>query len=472
MRSQFLTDEARETSEVIYTNVNLDPDKAYFLYVGEIKAYWLNSLMKRPLEKLYGKEIDFIAVVPDVLTRPSHRNLVVINSSAMDLYEKTGIHHNVRIPGSVFAAEVSANMYLKNLVDMLVDRQGSVYINMFESKETMSLVDGDSVRLVGPDPKLAHFLNNKLIQYEIVKNLGIPVPSGCGNESLASALESAKQILEQGHSVFVSGEYSAAGSNSIIADSVLEIEERFGGSEGKFIVTRFIEHEHDPTVLGIVAGEDQVYIATVADQNIVGTQFKGSTYPTVLGEETVRDLKEMTRQIGAHIGKIGYRGVFGCDYIVGRNQDIHFIEINARKQGTTFETTLTMMHHLPGHPYFPELEFMAVTEGRLPEGIREIDMGSEELCWGTHNFKVNVDIEIHRHLTPEGTQFELFENAYKKEYTGKRYLIEDHVGDPIRQKAGGFLARVIAVADNCGDVQSALSAGAEEVKRTFREVPE
>ncbi|MFV1957118.1 MAG: hypothetical protein ACC669_05210, partial [bacterium] len=107
MRTQILTDEARETSEIIYTNVTLDPDKAYFLYVGEIKAYWLNSLMKRPLEKLYGREVDFIAVVPDVLTRPSKKNLVVINSSAMDLYEKTGIHHNVRIPGSVFAAEVS-----------------------------------------------------------------------------------------------------------------------------------------------------------------------------------------------------------------------------------------------------------------------------------------------------------------------------------------------------------------------------
>ncbi len=472
MRSQILTDEARDTSELIYTNVTLDPDKAYFLYVGEIKAYWLNCLMKRPLERLYGREVDFIAVVPDVLTRPSHRNLVVINSSAMNLYEKTGIHHNVRIPGSVFAAEVSANAYMNNLVDMLVDRQGSVYINMFESKETMSLVDGDSVRLVGPDPKLARFLNNKLIQYEIVKNLGIPLPSGCGNESLASALESAKRILEQGHSVFVSGEYSAAGSNSIIADSVREIEERFGGSEEKYLVTRFLEHDHDPTVLGVVAGEDQVYIATVADQNIVGTQFMGSTYPTVLGEETVRDLKEMTRQIGAHIGRIGYRGVFGCDYIVDSNKDIHFIEINARKQGTTLETTLTMMHHLPGHPYFPELEFIAVTEGRLPDGTREMDLESEGLCWGTHNFKVNVDIEIHRHLTSGCTQFELFNNACKKGYTGKRYLIEDHVGDPIRQKAGGFLARIIAVADNCEDVQSALSEGAEEVKRTFREVPE
>ncbi len=468
MRIQPLQEESSGSAEILFSSVSIDPSKAYFLYVGEIKAYWLNSLMKRPLERLYQREVDFISIVPDVLTKHVRDNVVVINTSSADLFRQTGVPHNVRLSGADFATQVSGSTFVYNLVQELLTRQENLFVNMFESMENLSLVDGENVRLIGPDPGLASSLNNKLIQYDLVKKLGIPVPEGGGHENLDSAVAAAGMMLEKGHSVFVSKEYSAAGSNSIIARGKKDILERFSETDGKFLVTRFIEHEYDPTVLGVVASKDQVFIASVADQNISGTRFRGSTFPTVLDEDTARKVREMTRDIGRQLGSMGYRGVFGCDYIVDYDGEVFFIEINARKQGTTLETSLTMKHHLPNQAYFPELEFMAVTEGRLPEGIVEMDLTPRGLCWGTYNIKVEHDVEIHSCLESECTQFQLFERAYEGDREVNKYIIEDHVGNSVRQKAGGFLARIIAAADNCEDVDSALKEGAQKVRSTYR----
>ena len=470
MRIQSLQKELSETAEVLFSNISLDPAKAYFLYVGEIKAYWLNSLMKRPLERIYEREVDFISIVPDVLARPIRDNLVVINSSSRKLLKETGIPHNVRLSGDDFAAQVSSSTFVNDLVQELLVRQESLFVNMFESMRSMDLVDGKSVRLIGPDPNLASNINNKLVQFDMVKGLGIPVPEGGGHETLESAVSAAGKMLEKGYFVFVSEEYSAAGSNSIIARSKEDIIERFCNSESKYLVTRFIEHEYDPTVLGVVANEDQVYIASVADQNISGTQFTGSTFPTVLDDKTAREVREMTRHIGRYLGSIGYRGVFGCDYVVDHDKEVYFIEINARKQGTTLETSLTMKHHMPHQPYFPELEFIAVSEGRLPEDIEEMDLAPKGLCWGTHNIKVDHDVEIHRCLEPECTQYQLFEGVPTGGRKMSRYIVEDHVGSSVRQKAGGFLARIIAASDNCDNVNSALKEGAQKVRSTFRKL--
>lgn len=461
----------KDLKEPLLENVRLDPHTYYFLYVGEIKAVGLNNFMRRPLERMYGRPVDFITIVPDVLTRYPDGNLIVINSKALETFNRTGKQCNIRIPAGIFAEEVSENPVVINLIDMILDRQSEVFVNVFEARNELSLTDDDRVRLIGPAPDLASTFNNKLIQYEMIKALAIPVLSGKGCGSLDEAVTVAETYFKAGDRVFVSGAYSAAGSNSIIANTSREIRDRFPEQEGKLLVTRFVEHVHDPTVLGIVAGEGDVYIASVADQKVEETQFKGSTYPTVLDIETVRDLVEMTRTIGKHLGGQGYRGTFGCDYIVDHDGNIFFIEINARKQGTTLETTLTMIHHLPAHPYFPELEFHAVTEGRFPDRSREMDPAKSRICWGTFNYKTDRDIVVNRDVEPMIPEPELFSCAVNGKLLRERYIIEDHVGGGVTIKAGGFLGRVIAASDNLPDVHSSLKRGIERVSDTMEEPP-
>lgn len=454
--------------EPYWDSVRLDPDTFYFLYIGEIKAQGLNDFLVEPLQRLYGRPVDFISIVPDVLARYPRDNTIVVNPRAAEARRMSGMDHNIRIPGVYFASEVSCCPSVIDLVDQLVDRQGHVYVSVFESSPGLDLIDGERVRLIGPDPDLARTFNNKLVQYEMACTLRLPVPPGGCCSSLEGATRNAQELIVRGYSVFLSQEYSAAGSHSIIATSVQEIEDRFSDPDCGYLITRYLEHEHDPTVLGIVAGERDVYIASVADQNIQGTRFRGSTFPTSLPAGIVRDLKEMTRTVGSYLGEQGYRGAFGCDYIVDPEGDIYFIEVNARKQGTTMETALTMKYRIPGHQSFLELEFEAVTEGRFSRPLAEMDSSEGGICWGTYNVKVEKDIVVTSDLPPMVTEQELFRRVAEGS-SGAGSVILDHVGKSVRQAPGGFLGRIIAVSSVLDDIEPALEEGRRLLVGTARE---
>ncbi|NOY86593.1 MAG: ATP-grasp domain-containing protein [Deltaproteobacteria bacterium] len=449
--------------------IALDPKKYYFLYIGEIKAIDLNRFMRGPVEIRSGKPADFIAVVPDVLSRYPEGNTIVVNSAAREARERSGLLHNIRITAGRFAEEVSRDRRVLALVDRLIDAQGELFVNMFESRPELAFADGRKVKILGPAPDLALTFNSKLTQYGMAIQLGIPVPSGGISRSLDEAVGIAEGFFSNGQRAFVSEEYSAAGANSIVASNAAEIRVRFKGTNGHLLVTHFVDHEYDPTVLGIIAGPEDVYIASVADQNIEGTRFKGSTYPTVLSSRCVEDLKEMTRALGHHLGGLGYRGAFGCDYIVDQSGRIYFIEINARKQGTTMETTLTMKHHLPGHPYFPELEFYAVVDGKFPDGVLEMDSRREGLCWGTYNFKVSRDVVVTADLPLPMDQPEFFARAANGSIE-ENYIVMDYVGAGVRLHSGGFLGRVIAASSSPEKMREALKEGVERVAETCGDI--
>jgi hypothetical protein len=162
---------------------------------------------------------------------------------------------------------------------------------------------------------------------------------------------------------------------------------------------------------------------------------------------------------------MGYRGCFGCDFIVDRSGKIHFIEINARKQGTTMETALTMQQRLPGHPTFPELEMAAVLEGSFPAGLVEMDSTKSPICWGTFNFKAESDLYVKGYVPVFLEEEELFAQAE----TGKTgYIVVEHVGPEASIAAGGFLARVIAVGGCRREVIEGLRKGREEIRQSLR----
>ena len=451
--------------EIDITEMDLDTDRSWFLYVGEIKGAGLNRFLVEPLSSRYGKPAVCINVVPDILAfYPDDIYLVVGPGSDMagpDTPERS----NSRMSAREFSAIVSSDDAVTGVVKKLLDAQGELIINVFEASPELAFASDERIRIIGPDPRVAASMNNKLWQYTMARDLEIPVPDGrvCGD--LGEALDAARKIFSGDRRAFVSASYSAGGSNSIVASTVEEIQSRFSGISDGLLVTEFIEHRHDPTVLGIVGGEEDVYIASVADQNILGTRFMGSTFPTVLGPDKVRSLKQMTRTIGSHMGSRGYRGVFGCDFIVDDAGRIYFIEVNARKQGTTMETTLAMVHNLPGRPTLPEIEMMAVMNGRLPEGLEEMDSMNGPLCWGTYNYKAADDFLVKNYVPPSMEEEELFAEAM----AGRGgHVVLDHVGPRTHITSGGFIARIVAAGPTPDDIRKGLKAGARQVHMSIK----
>jgi len=452
---------------ILFHNIDLRTDRAYFLYIGEIKAHGLNAFLIPTLEKIYGRPVECIALVPDVLSRYSSPNLAVLNKESHRYYCKDNLLVNCRPNPGQYAREVSASRMAQELVENILRDQDFVYIHMFESRPEMTLTVDDRIRLLGPKPDLARMFNSKVFQYQMACELGITVPEGVCCECLEQALDAAQSFFRSGEEVFISEQYSAAGSNSAFVYSCEQILERFRVRNQPYLVTRRIQHNHDPTVLAVVANGEDVYAASVADQRMEENRFLGSTFPTVLEGEVVEQIKDCTRKVGRYMGARGYRGMFGCDFLIADNGKPYFVEVNARKQGTTLESTLTMLHRLPGHPSLLEIEFSAITRGKLPEGLTEMVCTESDLCWGTSNVKSEQDILVDRDIAEPENEPEIFRRVFVDKGAAAQGIVEDHLGAGVYQRAGGFVGRCISVGKTLNSVTEMLQQKEQEVKASM-----
>ncbi len=465
--------------DILFSNFNYNPDYYYFLYVGDLKTYTLNSFVKETLERrIFGRNVRFVAIVPDVCLQYNYSNIIVINpvSSADMIANHTFSEHekppkmSCRISSNRFMTAVSESKAVRTLIDTILDNQNQLYINMYESVVEMTLDEIDRVAILGPDKHIARHYNNKIVQYKELQSI-VPLIEGTtckGLESLLEITTSCRKEWEDG--VFVSAAYSAAGANSAVTYSDDEVARRFTEDSCEYLVTRYVPHELDPTVLAVVANENEVYIAGIADQKIVdGNKFVGSSFPSMVTEKQSDDLRKYTVAVGKVLGKAGYRGIFGCDYLIDLDGNILFLEINARKQGTTLEFCYTLEQSLPeGAPMLPELEYSAVIENTFPSHTMEMKKNIRGIHWGTYNHKL-ADEQVTTGYIPQNPyERETFKKVARKELL-KDFVILEHLGTNLKVMPGTFLARVVSVARSHEDVNEGLRQGVGFIMQTIQE---
>jgi len=455
--------------ELFYSNFSYSPDVFYFLYVGELKNHDLNYYLQDVLARRLDRPVSFLSLVPDILSRYNYPNIVAhspLLSTQRDMY---GDHVSFRTDIKKFMEMVSNHPLILDIIEKILTHQNELFVSMFESMPEMTLDRLPGVVVLGPEKALARELNNKAVQLKLLQD-EIPVVDFRLCSSFAELLDISEQlraVWQDG--IFVSRLYSAAGAASAITFSKTEIMDKFGDRNSAFLLSRYIPHTYDPTVLAVVAGEDEVYIAGVADQCIEGgNRFVGSTWPTVLPEELVDDLHRYTRRVGQVLACRGYHGIFGCDYIVDRENQVKFIEINARKQGTTLEFCYALEQILPaGSPSLLELEYCAVQEGRFPENtVEPPSVPSSAFCWGTYNHKISTKVLTTEQLPQHRHEREIFGKVARKELASEAVLLE-HVGADQTVLPGTFLARTVAVGHDMQTVHTELRLAREKITHTI-----
>ena len=465
--------------DILYTNFVYNPEVYYFLYIGDLKNYALNSFIKETLDRqISGRDVGFIAIVPDVCMQYNYANIIVINPVAQaDMITNHTFSRSAaspkmscRINGGQFMTAISGSETIRRLIGTLLQHQDQLYINLYESVVEMELDAIDGVSILGPDKLIARKYNDKVVQHKELQGV-VPLIEGrvCrGIDSLMEITASLRDSWVDG--IFVSGAFSAAGANSAVTHSQEEVAAKFTDDECEYLVTKYIPHDLDPTVLAVVANGEDVYIAGVADQTIVdGNRFVGSHFPSVAAKEQQQLLREYTVAVGKIMGRAGYRGIFGCDYLIDREGNIFFLEVNARKQGTTLEFCFTLEQNLPeGSPMLPELEYYAVTENRFPPQTVETHENTRGICWGTYNHKVDKKEITNGYIPQNPYERETFNKVACKELV-KDFVILEHLGTNLKVMPGTFLARVVSVARTKEDVNEGLCQGVGFIKQTIAE---
>ncbi len=457
-------------SKIIFNNFEYDPEKYYFLYVGELKTYGINLFLQDALKKVItDREVDFFAIVPDVFEQYDYDNIIVINPVVEDYIERCNRKKRVscRITSQEFYTAVSYNKEIRGILEEILRNQSNLYVYMYESSLHLKFLEDDRITLLGPDPELVTKVNNKVYQYQVFSEI-VPIAEYRICYSFEELLKVTKELRrEWEEGIFVSLEYSAGGSHSTIAYNQKELIQHFKGMDTTYLIARYIPHEYDPTVLGVVGNKDHVYIAGVADQLIVdGHKFTGSTYPSILPKDVIEKLGNYTREIGKRLGEMGYRGIFGCDYIVDEDMNIYFVEVNARKQGTTLEFCCTLENCLPpGSPNLPELEMHAVLYNRFPEGAVEPE-NCTSIHWGTYNFKVPTNTITEGYIPQFRNEREVFKKVARGKLK-KDFIVLEHIGNDFIITTGTFLGRVVSVANNRQDMLDGIRFGKKLIENTI-----
>lgn len=465
--------------EILFSNFHYNPDWYYFFFIGDLKAYPLNVFMQETLQRrLTRRDVRFVAIVPDVCLQYNYANVIVINPVAeADMIANQNYRgdgrpprKSCRIGSNEFMTAVSRSPTIRRLIGTILENQNQLYINMYESVVEMALDEIDRVSILGPDKHIARHYNNKVVQYLALQGV-VPLIDGAVCRGLGELQEKSAALRRQwGDGVFISGAYSAAGVNSAITHSQEEVARRFTEDDWEYLITRYIPHDLDPTVLAVVANENDVYVAGIADQNIVdGNKFVGSYFPSVVSDSQAAQLREYTVAVGRVLGRAGYRGIFGCDYLIDYDGRVWFLEINARKQGTTLEFCFTLEQTLPeGAPMLPELEYCAVTENRFPPQTAEMRSNIRGLHWGTYNYKVAAERVTTGYIPQNPYEREAFRKVARKELL-KDFVILEHLGTNLKVMPGTFLARVVSVARSRQDVEEGLCQGVGFIKQTIQE---
>lgn len=172
------------------------------------------------------------------------------------------------------------------------------------------------------------------------------------------------------------------------------------------------------------------------------------------------------------MGRMGYRGIFGCDFIVTEEGSVCFIEVNPRKQGTTMEFCCTLKTQLPrGAPNLPEIEFYAVTEGRGAPRMQEPDFFATGIHWGTYNVKMDTRNRTRGHLPLQRGEIDMFMSVATNKLK-REYMILEHIGQDYFVNKGSFLGRVVATGHTHEDVESGIAMGRKLIHFTLPTIPQ
>jgi predicted ATP-grasp superfamily ATP-dependent carboligase len=454
-----------QDKNIRFSNFSYTKNKYYFIFISELKAYGVGHFFKEAISKaLYIpiEDIEFITIAPDVFEQYNYENLIIMT--------KNKERENKRTPLDEFIYEISHSKYIDTLIDEILQNQDELYLYMFESNKFMTLNKKKNVILVGPSSDVVTLLSNKISLYEIFSSV-VPMAKYYIAKSYNQLIKLSSNLFKTYDKIFISLEKSAAGANSIIASSINDIEKKFQSyKNGIFLITQFIEHVIDPTTLGVVINEKDVFVAGIADQRIEQTSFRGSTYPTRASKNAQKEIIRQTRIIGRKMAKLGYRGIFGCDFIVTKDDKVYFIETNPRKQGTTMEFCCALKTQLPkGSPNLPEIEFYAVTENAKAPRCKEPDFFKTNIYWSTYNEKISSRLLTYGYLPQQRGELEMFE-AVAKNKLKKEYMILEHIGQDFFVNEGSFLGRVIATGQNYQDVEQGIQMGRKMIEFTIKEL--
>jgi hypothetical protein len=311
----------------IYTN-NIE----YFFSLHGPRFEHMNNAMARSLGKRFKKEFRPIRILNAWPGRGyDSSNYVVLNAQGYKL-AKTLKKPVVFLPDyEDLNAEFAKSNGTLDIAQKLHKKQSTVFVYPF----TTSFLDlPDSIfTVIGP--MNVETYDNKVNQLKLFEKLGLPHNKAQVFENEEALLMHADRVIP----CYISASYTSGGNeNGLIYDKKMLHEflsrvRPINKNNGFICATIFKNIALAPNVNALVTNEGVTYVLVISDQILHGNRYLGNVYPSAAKPDMLRAIKSMAMTVGQHLAGAGYRGLFGCDFLINKNDEIVIVDLNPRHQG-------------------------------------------------------------------------------------------------------------------------------------------
>ena len=228
---------------------------------------------------------------------------------------------------------------------------------------------GGRLRILANPVELKSRFDDKVLFRRRAVEAGLGVPPG---EVVALGSLGAKELEEFGPVMIISERIGSSGNQTHLIDSTQALSHKRNelieklGPDALVIVTAFLD---GPALgaAGVICNEKprmshpSVMFTGIPGCSMHRFDYAGSDYAAYrqVSRESRRKIEEATLKIGDWIAEAGYRGIYGVDFIVHRDEP-YAIELNPRVLGTTqLMTELEEIHsNAPTTTYWHLAEFL------------------------------------------------------------------------------------------------------------------
>lgn len=234
----------------------------------------------------------------------------------------------LKIPALMAAAEVTG-----------ADAIHPGYGFLAENAEFSEICEQSGIKFIGPSPDMINKMGDKAFAKETMKSVGVPVVPG--SDGIVNDVEEAKKIAEEiGYPVMLKATAGGGGKGMRIVMDESEIESNFqmasteaaaAFNNGDLYLEKFIENPHHVEIQVMCDQFGNVFQYGERDCTIQRRHQKliEESPSPIISDETRRKMGEAAL-FGAKA--VNYEGAGTVEYVVDKNQNFYFMEMNTRIQ--------------------------------------------------------------------------------------------------------------------------------------------
>jgi acetyl-CoA/propionyl-CoA carboxylase biotin carboxyl carrier protein len=254
---------------------------------------------------------------------------------------------HVRIADEAYALEGASAAETYLVVDKLIDvarRSGADAVHpgygfLAENAGFAQAVLEAGLIWIGPPPSAIDSLGDKVKARHIAQRAGAPLVPGT-KEPVADAQEIVDFAQEHGLPVAIKAAYGGGGRGLKVARTIEEIPELFDSAvreavsafgRGECFVERFLDHPRHVETQCLADQQGHVVVVSTRDCSLQRRNQKlveEAPAPFLTDEQRA----ELYRASKAILSEAGYVGAGTCEYLIGPDGTISFLEVNTRLQ--------------------------------------------------------------------------------------------------------------------------------------------